>query len=216
MRELLILATLLLAAACSQQLESERVAQTDGCLISLVFDTEEARTSFLRSNAGVIANIASTGEALLTSDASLPEIKIFTPDQCAGFDSSRLGLDIPEHALASTDDMTQTEAGQVIGALHQGSVFTSSTPRACVLRIAPPPSQSSGQVMSALAVGGLRGSFVTGNEHALFAAYDEPCPLVRSHVDAIAELFGVDWPPAIFCANVGLNQCGFEGAIGFE
>lgn len=182
-----------------------------------MFEGDSGRTSFLQENAATIVDVASSGAAFLASDTSLPQMKILANQGCAAFERSQLGLSIPDSALAATIETTAADARQLIGAAYQQDAPTNQdTPRACIVRIAPPPREKSGEVMSALAVGGLRAPLVTGNEDALFAAYDDPCALVRSHVAAIVDLHGSAWPPAIFCANVALNQCGFDGLIGAE
>lgn len=218
MRRLLIVVSVLLAAACSRPAdESGLTSEAPTCVIDLVFDAESGRTSFLRDNAATIVDLASTGAAFLASDSSLPEMKIFTRSTCADFEGSQLGLSIPTGALAGTTETTEDDATRLMAALNQRNApMNQDTPRACIVRIAPPPRDRSGEIMSALATGGARNPLVTANEDALFAAYDDSCELVQSHVRAIVDRYGSAWPSANFCANVALNQCGFDGLIGVE
>lgn len=217
MRHLLAVGAIFVAVGCSRPVEPALTTEDPVCVIGLVFEAESGRTSFLQDNAAMIVDLTSTGAALVASDTSLPEIKILTHAACVDFEGSHLGLSIPDGALAGTTETTEADARRLMGELNLRSApINQDTPRACIVRIGPPPRERSGEIMSALATGGVRNPFVTANEDALFAAYDDPCELVRSHVEAIVDRYGSAWPPANFCANVALNQCGFDGFIGLE
>lgn len=218
MRAMAALIALFAAAACSEPSErSQTAVDTSVCLVDLVFPDEDARVAFLRENAGVIADVTSTGVGLFATDPSLPEMKLIARSDCQDFDGSHLGLEVPEGTLAGADDTTYFEASEHVSAFLRHNVrFNQSTSMACVVRIAPPPDRNTGDLMNALALGGLRGAFVTGNNDGLFAAYAEPCDLVESQVQAAAAELGAEWPAATFCANVSLSHCGFDGTIGVQ
>jgi hypothetical protein len=67
--------------------------------------------------------------------------------------------------------------------------------------------------MNALGSGGLRTRIVTGANDGLFAAYDEPCDVVRHQAAPAISRLGSTWPAPTFCANVSLRQCGYSGDV---
>jgi hypothetical protein len=209
----LAIALVLLAAACSETTPPQ-AARDAGCFVQLAFDSEDARRAFLLENAETIADLAGTGEGMFGADREQPKTYLFAPSSCAHFESSHLGLRIPSNVAPATSDRTLTElASSAPQGATPSTPFDQDTNAACILRIFPPPRDGSGPLMSALGNGGLRTWLVTGANDGLFAAYDEPCDLVRQQTAPAVSRLGSAWPAPTFCANVSLRRCGYGGNV---